>query len=31
MVPLLLLAAISLGSAAILPFAAAAALRANLK
>jgi heme exporter protein B len=31
MVPLLLLAAISLGSAAFLPFAAAAALRANLK
>ena len=31
LVPLMLLAAISLGSAAILPFAAAAALRANLK
>jgi heme exporter protein B len=31
LVPLLFLAAISLGSAAILPFAAAAALRANLK
>jgi heme exporter protein B len=31
LVPLLLLAAISLGSVAILPFAAAAALRANLK
>jgi heme exporter protein B len=30
-VPLLLLAAISLGSAALLPFAAAAAIRANLK
>ena len=30
-VPLLLLAAISLGSAAILPFACAAALRANLR
>lgn len=31
LVPLALLAAISLGSAAVLPFAAAAALRANLK
>ncbi|MBI1172773.1 heme exporter protein CcmB [bacterium] len=31
MVPLLLLAAISLGSAALLPFASAAAIRANLK
>jgi heme exporter protein B len=31
LMPLLFLAAISLGSAAILPFAAAAALRANLK
>ncbi|MGV8986289.1 MAG: heme exporter protein CcmB [Cypionkella sp.] len=31
LVPLLLLAAISLGSAALLPFAAAAAIRANLK
>ena len=31
LLPLMLLAAISLGSAAILPFAAAAALRANLK
>ena len=31
MVPLLLLAAISLGSAAVLPFACAAALRANLR
>lgn len=31
LVPLLLVAALSLGSAALLPFAAAAALRANLK
>lgn len=31
LVPMLLLAAISLGSAAVLPFASAAALRANLK
>ena len=31
MVPLLLVAAISLGSAAVLPFACAAALRANLR
>ena len=31
MVPLLLLAAISLGSAAVLPYACAAALRANLR